>query len=283
MESKNESLYCKVCEAETKEIFKTKVLDKYTVSYFRCPACGFMSTESPFWLDEAYKSAINSLDVGLVNRNIQLSIDTAQVIANSFNEDGVFLDYAGGYGLFARLMRDKGYNFYTHDRYCENIFAGTFDLSELPANTKFELLTTFEVFEHLQNPTQELKEMFKFSDSILFSTVLIPDKPITKPEDWWYFIPETGQHISFFSIQSLQEIAKRNNCYLYTDNLSLHLFSKVKFTHNPFVSQSKNSFIANVLLKLSNYFSTGNVKTERKSLIESDFELAQKKLRTKQP
>ena len=39
MSIENDNMICKVCEGLTKEIFKTEVLGKYTVSYFRCSVC----------------------------------------------------------------------------------------------------------------------------------------------------------------------------------------------------------------------------------------------------
>jgi hypothetical protein len=72
---------------------------------------------------EAYSSAITKLDVGLTYRNITLSDRVNKILIRYFNPKGIFLDYLGGYGLFTRLMRDKGFDFYNTDQYCQNIFA----------------------------------------------------------------------------------------------------------------------------------------------------------------
>jgi len=45
-----------------------------------------------------------------------------ECIESNLNPDGIFLDYAAGYGLFVRLMRDAGYNFRWSDLYCQNLF-----------------------------------------------------------------------------------------------------------------------------------------------------------------
>ena len=65
------SEFCKICSAETTFIFNGKILNKYNINYFRCPNCDFIQTENPYWLEEAYGSAISSLDIGLVGRNIK--------------------------------------------------------------------------------------------------------------------------------------------------------------------------------------------------------------------
>ena len=152
----------KITGGETTLLFTQKILNKYEVKYYRCNETGFIQTEEPFWLEEAYSSAITKLDIGLVSRNIYLSERVSKFIATKFNRKGIFLDYAGGYGLFTRLMRDKGFNYYHTDKFCQNLFAESFDLTDLPTDTTFEVVTAFEVFEHLPDPVEEIKSMLEF-------------------------------------------------------------------------------------------------------------------------
>ncbi|MEJ2506837.1 MAG: hypothetical protein P8Y81_11315 [Ignavibacteriaceae bacterium] len=63
---------CKICSSESKYVFSATVLQKYDVKYFHCPECGFLQTEEPYWLDEAYSSAIGAEDTGLIALNILL-------------------------------------------------------------------------------------------------------------------------------------------------------------------------------------------------------------------
>ena len=137
----------KITGGDTTLLFSKKVLNNYEVKYYRCNETGFIQTEAPYWLQEAYSSAITKLDIGLPSRNIILSDRVSKLLTVKFNDKGIFLDYAGGYGLFTRLMRDKGFNFYNTDKYCQNLFAEYFDLTDLPPDTNFELTTAFEVFE----------------------------------------------------------------------------------------------------------------------------------------
>ena len=88
------------------------------------------------------------------------------LVRTFFPERGArFLDYGGGYGLFVRMMRDRGFDFYRQDIHCENILADQFDLMDLPAGSKFAMLTAIEVFEHLQDPVAELGYMLQLSDT----------------------------------------------------------------------------------------------------------------------
>lgn len=220
---------CKICAGPTVSLFQHKVhvLLKYPVTYFQCSSCRFIQTEAPYWLPEAYSSAITSLDIGLVRRNVTISKIMATLISLFFNPNATFIDYGGGYGMLVRLMRDLGFDFYRHDIHCENIFSNYFDVTNTP-KTKFELLGAFEVFEHLDNPLAEIEKMLQLSDSIFFSTEVVPERKIRLPSDWWYFTPETGQHIALYSVESLQLIAKKFGCNLYTNRKTLHLITRKK-------------------------------------------------------
>ncbi len=218
---------CKICSSNTSQIFKADVLGKYSTAYFQCDRCKFIQTEHPHWQEEAYSNAITDLDIGIVWRNIRLSKWLGTILKNNYSSKAKFLDYAGGYGLFVRIMRDKGFDFYREDRYCENLFARHFDITDLPRSQKFELVTAFEVFEHLVDPLADISEMLNYSDNIIFTTELQPDKEIHSANDWWYFTPETGQHIAFYTKKTLQLLASQHGCAFYSND-QLHIISKDK-------------------------------------------------------
>jgi len=180
--------------------------------------------EEPYWLEEAYQEAANSSDTGILSRNYYLSNQAANIIFCLFNKQGKFLDYAGGYGILTRLMRDLGFDYYWFDLYAKNIFARGFEYN--PQIGNIELITSFESFEHFSNPTEEIEKMLSISKNILFSTELLPN-PLPGPENWWYYGLNHGQHISFYSKTTLEYIAKKYHLQLYTQG-SLHLLTENK-------------------------------------------------------
>lgn len=216
-------MLCSVCDSATVLFGEAIVLGRHKAVFVRCSRCGAISIENPYWLHEAYSQAITGSDLGLVARNLDLSRIVRVLIRLFFNHAGRFLDYAGGYGLLVRLMRDAGFDFYWHDPYCSNLFASHFSQSTA-GNETFELVTAFEMLEHLELPMQTFDRMFSLSDSVLCTTLLLPE-PAPKPEDWWYYGLEHGQHITFYTRHSLELIAERFGRRFYTNGSGMHLFS----------------------------------------------------------
>lgn len=251
-------MLCKICGHPSSDWTKSLILNKYNVQYYSCDYCGFIQTESPYWLDEAYSSVIARSDIGLIGRNIKMSNFCSSLIPMFFNSKSLYMDYGGGNGMFVRMMRDRGFEFYWHDIYASNQFSEGF---EAPQDKKYSLVTAFEVFEHLPQPLESIEDMFHYSDTLIFSTRLLPSWKIM-PNDWWYFAPDTGQHISLYSRESLELIANNFNVKLSSNGVSLHVLSP--------------RTIPAILLKALSYppfaFAiSGLINTGRKSLLEADY------------
>ncbi len=221
--SVNEEIACNICGHDSVHAFNARILHKYSADFFHCVHCGYLRTPDPHWLDEAYSEAIASADTGLVQRNLHLRRRCAPLLYFLFPKKAPFLDQAGGYGMFVRLMRDMGFDFYWEDKYCENLMARGF---EARPDQDFSAVTAFEVLEHITDPLQFIEETLSsaHSETLIFSTELFEgDAP--RPGDWWYYAFETGQHISFFQHRTLEVIADRLGAQLLSDG-SLHILSK---------------------------------------------------------
>lgn len=222
---------CKICASESKSIFNAKILNKYDINYYHCSNCGFLQTEDPYWLNEAYEESINLSDTGIMKRNLHLSKIASIVIFFFFKHNEKFVDFAGGYGIFTRLMRDIGFDFYWHDLYTTNLLARGFEYKSFE-NEKIELITSFESFEHFVDPIEEIENMLAISKSILFSTQILPVQT-PSPHDWWYYGLEHGQHISFYEIRTLKYIADKYKLNFLTNGRNIHLLTDKDI--NPFL------------------------------------------------
>jgi hypothetical protein len=250
-------MQCKICENTTEFFSDAEILFKYKIKYYKCPDCGFIQTEEPYWLDEAYSDAINHSDIGLLKRNSDLVCPTGNVLSKYFDSFKKFIDYGAGYGVFVRMMRDRGFDFYWQDKYCDNLYAKDFTYKE---KEKYEALTAYEVFEHLPSPVAEVEEMLKHSDNILFSTYLIPSEN-PKPLDWWYYALDHGQHVSLYTEKSLSLLAKKFGKNLISNGKNIHLIT------------NRNVSGFNFKLLTKPYISeTLSVLYKKKSLLDSDYQ-----------
>lgn len=223
---------CKICRSESKRFDKGQILNKYDIEYFQCSNCGFVQTEKPYWLEESYQEAISFSDVGLISRNLMFSKLSKIILSILVNKKSNFLDFGGGYGVFTRLMRDDGFNYYWYDKFAKNYFAAGFEGEIL--NKKYEAVTSFENFEHFENPLEDIEKIFTLTDFVLFSTDLI-SIPAPKINSWWYYCLEHGQHVSLFSKKSLEYIARKYEYKLISNNKNIHILSKKKFNSNIFI------------------------------------------------
>jgi hypothetical protein len=147
--------------------------------------------------------------------------DFVEVLANSLKVDNPkVLDWGGGYGLLTRILRDRGMRCAHYDPYTEPLFA---EKTDLRSDARFDLIVLSEVMLHMTDPVSTLTELLKFSDNIMFTAVIAP--PDVTP-DWWYFMPDTGQHVAIFSQQTIPELGSALKVKTLSDKQFFHLVAK---------------------------------------------------------
>jgi len=219
----NRNSDCRVCGGAAEFVFDKQILGRHQVAYFKCSNCGQVQTEPPYWLEEAYRDDDSKLDVGMADRCVWTAQTTVALAGKlKIGPSEPCLDWGAGSGLFVRLCRDHGMNFFYFDRYPRNVFARGFEVNP-SGKSDWACLTAFEVAEHFANPADDFGALFQLAPRyIVFSTLLYNGEA----PDWWYFT-DNGQHVAFYTRRSLELIGSKYGYRLATNGRDLHLFSKV--------------------------------------------------------
>jgi len=264
---------CLICNIESNMLMNDTILGKYKIDYYLCLDCKCIFTEEPYWLEEAYKNPIVVTDTGIMERNLAICDALMKIFNHYFNENVKVLDYAGGYGILTRLLRDRGVDAYWHDIYTTNLLARGF---EYDGKSKVDVILAFEVLEHLPNPLEAIIEIMSKTDCFVFSTQFLDKYDYKSNKDWWYFIPESGQHIFFLSNTAIKKLATLINCNYTTVN-GLHIL----YRNIEFKAIEKNSKIKDLMLRVSNKIQNHyTVPSKFKSKVWDDHLLMKSKMNT---
>ena len=233
---------CRLCGHKCLPVFAAIIINKYNIEYYRCENCHSLQSEMPYWIDEAYGSNLAALDTGAAQRNL-INFYICRLLCGIFSLKNV-IDIGGGDGFFCRMLRDYRINCYVQDKYAKPTYAQNY---LTPNFTSPDLITAFEVIEHLSNPKVDLDLIFHYKPKmLLLSTGIYRNEG---PE-WWYLCPETGQHIFFYSQKALEMIAREHGfalfiqhcfCIFYEKNtintLKIYIFSIL--IRRPFINLYK--------------------------------------------
>lgn len=222
---------CRLCGGSTTHRFSHRILGKYPCGFWQCSQCGSLQTDAPYWLDESYAEIHSATDTGMAARTLQM----AQLVGLLLRMAGMggktlCLDWGGGNGLFCRMMRDQGFNFYNDDKYAEPFYCAGFTADRIGI-AKCDAVTSFEVFEHLPNPRAELTNILRLEPKLwIFSTQLYEGQG----PDWNYLGPGLGRHVFFYSEKALRLFAAANG-YRFLRGRHLHLL--VREAGNPYAAR----------------------------------------------
>lgn len=194
-----------------------------SVQYYRCCQCGFINTEFfQDWNFQDFAERVYNADYGRID--VPFQIDRPHKIAKflsqifSVSDSLNFLDFGGGNGKTADFMRSYGFEKF-------DCYDPIYTSSLLPVLGSYDVITCFEVFEHVFDQAQLLKNIQEYChrDSVvLFSTLLQPVNISQVCGDWWYIGPRNG-HMSFHTEKSLSHLLSEGGMELFSFNQELHL------------------------------------------------------------
>lgn len=213
-------LVCPICSSVGRAAFSQVILDRHVGTYVKCERCGFLWVHEPVWLEEAYESPIAVVDSGVLSRvrAIQPRLIT---LLRLLRCEPPYVDVGGGHGVLVRSMRDAGFDFRWDDPYSTNVLARGFEYD----GSRVSVAVAVEVIEHVPNPSRfVLDTLARTGADILILTTEVLPEPLPPPA-WWYFAPETGQHISFFERRTLQALGRATGLFVRSRG-NLHVLSR---------------------------------------------------------
>lgn len=193
---------CRLCGNEAIHSFNKVILKKYDVAYFHCLTCRALQTEDPYWLDEAYQPINEQLDTGQFIRCLHNAAFLDVLMSQLNFSTKRLVDYGCGSGLTARILRDVGMDAYGYDTYSTPRLLMGFQVETLDGASVINLC---EVAEHFANPKSSFEHIFSSNADIVVVQTEMFDKP---NKDWGYLAAEHGQHIFFYSEDTISYLAK---------------------------------------------------------------------------
>jgi len=219
------SLYGVVDFHKNCEILRQKVLDPsgIPIYYYRCPECQLIFTTAfDHFSKQDFNECIYNSDYILVDpeyREVRPQA-AARMVAQLFSvtRPARILDYGGGNGYLAELLRAAGFpHVDVYDPFVSKY-------ATRPTN-RYECILSFEVVEHSPNPVAtftEMSDLLAEPGIILFSTLLQPSDIDKQGVNWWYIGPRNG-HVSLYSGASLHKVAEPLRFQLRSANANLHI------------------------------------------------------------
>jgi hypothetical protein len=169
-----------------------------------------------------------------------------ELVRRGVLQEGVkTLDFGAGKGVLLDRLLKQGFDAWGHDPYPHPEHARDHVSSEMPAS-RFPLITCIEVLEHTLDPKGTLGRLRDALDSggvILLSTEFFDE---TKHgSNWWYLVPEHGQHVTIFS----------HNGFLHcVEAAGLYWQGTIQLNGRPFLhvlSREKSIIEPKLMLKIS--------------------------------
>lgn len=223
------SMKCYLCTTPMRPLF-----EKNGYMIYRCPSCGLAQTDlrqdydefvrehyaKGYFTGDASKVAYVDYkdDKPMIVRNMRVFL---QAIKRE-KPEGRLLDVGCALGFFVELALREGYDAYGFDPSGYAVaeakkLVGADRIREASTHTatypehSFDVITLFDVFEHLADPARDLARLYKFlkPDGILVLATGDTDSVLARTikRRWTFYIPP--QHLFFFNRKTLTTLLTR--------------------------------------------------------------------------
>jgi len=200
------------------------------VYYYQCAQCGLIFTDlfddlaPDLWVKYIYNDDYYArVDTDYKTRRPADSHELMRKICAALSKQGPVkgLDYGGGNGQLAALLRASGIDYASYDPY---------DHSDPidPASYKATVVSVFEVLEHTTDPHGTFADVLRFGAErlvVIASTQVSDGRIEAGIASWDYITPRSG-HVTIYSRASLARLAAKFSMDYRPVTRGLHLFTR---------------------------------------------------------
>jgi 2-polyprenyl-6-hydroxyphenyl methylase/3-demethylubiquinone-9 3-methyltransferase len=185
------------------------------IYYRRCQQCGFLFTTAfDDWSPRAFIQHIYNADYHIIDPECELTRPTNNLAMvdewlSEIKSQVRILDYGGGNGKLAELLRGAGYAAESYDPYT---------IGDVRPSAQFNVITCFEVMEHSHTPRMTVADLSSFlaKDGIIILSTSVQSADFeANGLNWWYVAPRNG-HVSIHSRASLARLFGNAGCNVVT-------------------------------------------------------------------
>lgn len=232
---------CKVCDGPTSvfdvvDFAKTcdygiypSPLSGVPVYYHACADCGFIFTDfCDAFDDEDWRTHIYNAEYARIDPDYVAvrPAGNAAVVGSILGYGArrvTGLDYGGGSGTTARLLRQAGHTYDTVDPF------GATDLTPGLAG-RYDFCSAFEVIEHSPDPRgllQSITALMSRGPVRIVIGTQVHDGIVSAASrlSWWYVAPRNG-HLSIYSRRALAVLAERFGLRCTSLSRSMHVLTR---------------------------------------------------------
>ena len=230
---------CKICGSDT-QLFDVVDFKKccspalypdglagVPVFYRSCRSCRFIFTTffdgftSEQWRAFVYNDGYAAVDPEYLEIRPRQNASEIELLLLGDRGSTIALDYGGGNGMTAMLLRKKGWTCDTYD---------PFGLSDVKPERlgKYNFCSAFQVFEHSPDPVSTLSDIIRMTSPdrlMLLAGTGVHDSEVRSDNRlaWSYAAPRNG-HISLYSRSVLQFLGRRFGLSHVSVSSATHLF-----------------------------------------------------------
>lgn len=195
------------------------------IYYHQCQQCGLIYTHAlDDWRPADYQQHIYNEDYAQFDPNYEINrpLKNRDFILQLFKRyhGSKMLDYGGGSGTLAKLMREEGIDMIAWD---------PFIAGDYPETAAYDFITCFEVLEHTPDPHQTVAEITRFlkKGGVFYFSTGTHDSVSHQGMNNWYIAPRNG-HITLYSEAALNMLFTAHGYQITHLNEWYHVAMKMR-------------------------------------------------------